>query len=187
MFFPIFISWVKKKAPALIEWLLFAGTRPIETIRLHAQHKLFYSIKSPFCDYEMLFLCHCSLDIDKISLFPNFQSIRRLRLKVMHVLLCCTGCIGHNVVYFSCRHSKKANSAIISSKKWICKKYSAHIHYVPKGFWRCKNLNFFGGKWWMRLLITKWTFNLWKIQEWYESRYHWENKRCLHLNKNNIC
>ncbi len=57
--------------------------------------------------FMILLLWHCSVDIDKISLCPNFQSIRRLRLRLMHVLLYCTCCIGHYAVYFSCRHNKK--------------------------------------------------------------------------------
>ncbi len=53
-------------------------------------------IKGTFCDFEMLFLWHC------------YQSIRRLCLRVVYVLFCCTCCIGHYVVrlYFLCRHNK---------------------------------------------------------------------------------
>ncbi len=35
--------------------------------------------KGPFCNPNMLFLWHKSIDRDKISVFPNFQSIPRLR------------------------------------------------------------------------------------------------------------
>ena len=41
------------------------------------------NVKGPFCDLEMLFLWHCSVDIDKISLRPNCHSNRRLRLRAM--------------------------------------------------------------------------------------------------------
>ena len=39
------------------------------------------------CNPNMLFLWHKSVDIDKMSLFPKFQLILRLRVWVMHVLL----------------------------------------------------------------------------------------------------
>ena len=46
-------------------------------------------IIGPFCicNPNMTFLWHSSVDIDKISLFPNFQSILSFRLRVMHVWL----------------------------------------------------------------------------------------------------
>ena len=75
-----------------------------QVTRCEMNDKCGHHIKGPFHDFEMLFLWHCSVDIDKISWCSNFQSIRRLRLRVMHVLLYCTCCIGHYVVYFSCRH-----------------------------------------------------------------------------------
>ncbi len=53
-------------------------------------HKAFagaLSIKGPFCDPNTRFLWHSSVDIFGISLFPNFQSIPRLRLWVIHILL----------------------------------------------------------------------------------------------------
>ncbi len=56
-------------------------------------------VKGPFRDLEMLSLRRCSADIE-ISLCPNFQSIRKLRLRVIHVLLYYTCCISHYVVYF---------------------------------------------------------------------------------------
>ena len=44
-------------------------------------------LKGPFCNPNMLFLWHSSVNIDKISWFPNFQSILSFHLWVMHVLL----------------------------------------------------------------------------------------------------
>ena len=58
----------------------------------------YIQFKGPFCDSEMIFLWNCSEDIDKISLFPNFQSIRRLCLRVTHILLYCSCCIGHTML-----------------------------------------------------------------------------------------
>ena len=46
-----------------------------------------FCLKGPFCDPNMRFLRHSSVDILEINLFPNFQSILNLRLWVIHVLL----------------------------------------------------------------------------------------------------
>ncbi len=42
--------------------------------------------KNPFCDPNMLLLWCSSVDVDKLSLFTNFQSIQMSRLWIMHVL-----------------------------------------------------------------------------------------------------
>ncbi len=62
--------------------IIFERKKKEEKI-IHIKHY----IKCPFCDPNMLIVWNSSVDIDKISLFPNFQSILRLRLWVTHVLL----------------------------------------------------------------------------------------------------
>ena len=104
-------------------------------------------LKGSFCDPDMLFLRHNSVDVTKISFFPNFQSIQRFHLQVMYVLLSFC-CIGHCVGNYLCQQ--------------ICKKYlyKEHKLYIQSFCW-CKNEFFFGEKWeaGVRLWITKWTFN----------------------------
>ncbi len=48
----------------------------------------------------MLFLWQSSVDKDKISSFPNFQLIPRLRLWVMNIFLHCILAAGHYVGYY---------------------------------------------------------------------------------------
>ena len=53
-----------------------------------------WEFKDPFCDPNMFFMIHVSVDmierfnIDNISLFPNFQSILTSHLRVMHMIYC---------------------------------------------------------------------------------------------------
>ncbi len=52
-------------------------------------NKMFY-LKVAFCDPCMLLWWHSSGDLDKISLYSNFQSILRFVFVIMHVLLYCS-------------------------------------------------------------------------------------------------
>ncbi len=113
----------------------------------------FLIFKSPFRDQNMhANLWHSSVDLHKISLFPTFQSILRLHRSLCKVLN-------------ACQNNKSTNRWLFfnteTKKKWICKKYFAHKHYVhdvPKGFLWCKNLNIKEKIEWIRMWISKWTF-----------------------------
>ncbi len=98
--------------------------RPLMTVSNHHGSMCTHSLKGPFHDSEMIFLWHCSEGRDKTSLFPNFQSIRRLCFRVMQFSLCCTYCIGHYVGFPNVRRHvdndlfiKLIDSAIISPNK----------------------------------------------------------------------
>ena len=55
-----------------------------EIARHFRNELMIFDVKGPFCDPSILILRHSSVDIDKISLFPNFKSILMLCLLVMY-------------------------------------------------------------------------------------------------------
>ncbi len=61
---------------------LYGHSTPKDWSSLHCYAA---SFKGPFCDPSMIFLWHTSysVDVDKLNLFPNFQSILRLHLLCM--------------------------------------------------------------------------------------------------------
>ncbi len=113
------------------------------------------SLKGPFCNLTMIFLWHSSVDIDKISLFPNFRSILSFRLWVMHVLLYYRNVGGNFHVDIIKRQfgrlfretNEFARNILLTNIMYL--KASADVKistFLEKN----------GG---MRLWITKWTFN----------------------------
>ncbi len=120
-------------------------------------------VKGPFCDPSVLILWHNSVDIDKISLFPNFQSIQfwvclcELCMFQVITVSYCAQAIMRGIYYANIINQQIADYFPNNS---ICRKHFVHKHYVQAST-KCRNLNSFleknGGG--MRLWIRKWAFN----------------------------
>ena len=129
----------------------------------------------------MLFLWHGSVDIGKMSLFPNFQLILRLRVWVHARFTVSYCCIGR---YFGNYYVDIINRQI----DWFrqtneCARNILHTNIMYlKATVDVKHSTFLEKNGGMRLWITKWTFNLTSIGLQQKQKF-WHNKVDLSIFK----
>ena len=116
---------------------------PVDCQRTSTNH-FYVSFKCPFVFLTCYFYDISHSTCIQKNVFPNFQSILRLRLWVKHILLllCCMGHYVGNIVNMI---NKQFDRLFCQTNEF--EQNILHINIIPKGFCWCKNLNFFEKKW----------------------------------------
>ncbi len=128
---------------------------------LSKYHNIALKVHFMILTYYFLWHSLAWVDINKISLFPNFHLILNLHLWVMHVSMSHTVAIGNYAGNYHVDYSKPANSLIISPNKMNLQEIfhtQSNIMYLKVSTDE-KNLNFLVKNEWMKLWIRKWAIN----------------------------
>ena len=117
----------------------------------------FLLLHHPFCDPNILFVWHWSVDIYKASTILNFQFKLMLCLWFKHNNVS-SSCIGHYVGIPDCWYPIQIQIwLIISLKKWICKIFPANMFLkASTGMKNIKISTILEKNVGMRLWIMKW-------------------------------
>ena len=112
---------IKREINKIIKWFvlceLFVWSSVMNYVKTSKidRSDFSYFVTGPFCNYNMLFLWHSSVDIDKISLFPYFQCfLFREIYEFARTILC------KNIMYLKASADVKMSILLEKIGGWGC-------------------------------------------------------------------